>query len=174
MAEPFLGEIRSFGFNWPPNGWALCDGSLLNIRQNAALYSLLGIAFGGDGINTFALPDLRGRTPVSPDPVQRLAQGKASGSEQVALTTAQVPMHSHSVTASGATADRSGIGAATPSYLGATAGGSGYAPATGATLTPLDPSTIGTTGGSAPHNNVQPSLVINYCIATQGYYPTRP
>jgi microcystin-dependent protein len=174
MADPFLGEIRAFGFNWPATGWALCDGSILQINQHAALASLLGNTFGGDGRTTFALPDLRGRTPMHANPQQGLMQGNAGGLEQVTLTTAQIPAHAHTVTASGATAERSSLAATPPSYLGATAGGSSYAPAAGATLTSLDPSTVKAAGGNAPHQNMQPSLVINFCIATTGIYPTRP
>jgi microcystin-dependent protein len=125
MAEPFLGEIRAFGFNWPAEGWALCDGTLLSIRQNAALYSLLGTAFGGDGVNTFALPDLRGRTPIHPNPSQSLIQGKQGGVEQVTLSQNQVPVHSHTVVASSTPSDRSFVSG--ECYLGATVGGSSYA-----------------------------------------------
>jgi len=171
MADPFLGEIRAFGFNWPPDGWALCDGTLLGIKQYAALYSLIGKTFGGDGINTFALPDLRGRTPMHPDPQQGFMQGGNAGAEQVTLTLAQIPTHTHSVTAAKDAADRSATNVV-KCYFGATVGGSEYYPQNGATLTPLDGSTITNSGGNAPHNNMQPSLVINYCIATMGLYPT--
>ena len=174
MSDPFVGEIRAFSFNWPPSGWLLCDGSLQRIQQYAALYSLLGTTFGGDGKTTFALPDLRGRTPIDPDPRQPLMQGKAGGAEQVTLTTAQIPAHNHNVVASLTTADRSGIGAASPSYLGATSNGSCYAPAAGSSVTTLDPSAVQTSGEGTAHNNMQPSLVVNFCIATQGIYPTHP
>jgi microcystin-dependent protein len=174
MADPYLGEIRPFAFGYAPKGWALCNGALLSIQQNAALYSLLGNTFGGDGRTTFALPDLRGRTPLHPDPAQQQQRGTIGGAEQVTLLPTQVPPHTHSVIASGTNADRSGAAGATPCFLGATVAGSSYAPASGATLTPLDASAVGSIGGGQAHNNMQPSLVINFCIATTGAYPPRP
>jgi microcystin-dependent protein len=173
MSDQFLGEIRTFSFGWAPKGWVRCDGSLLSIQQFAALFALLGTAFGGDGKTTFAVPDLRGRTPVSPYPQQNLNQGNNGGLEQVTLNQTQIPQHSHGVSAALAIADRSGIGATTPSYLGTTSNGSCYAPAAGATLTTLDPSAVGITGGAA-HQNMQPSLVVNFCISTTGIFPQRP
>lgn len=174
MADPYLGEIRPFGFGYAPKGWALCNGALLNISQYAALYSLLGTAFGGDGKTTFALPDLRGRTPLHPDPAQQQQRGNIGGAEQVTLLPAQVPPHTHNVMASGNNADRSTPAGQTPCYLGVTVAGSSYVPGNGATLVPLDGSTIGPIGAGQPHNNMQPSLVINFCIATTGTYPPRP
>jgi len=171
----YLGEIRAFACNVPggpaPSGWYVCDGSVLQVAQNQALFSLLRNAYGGDGIKTFALPDLRGRAMLSQGRVPATGTtytvGQQGGTETVALTTAQMPLHSHSLTASTSAAT-----AATPvGNLPAltTTPSLSYA-ATQNPQATLAADALGSSGGAA-HNNVQPSLVINYCIATTGLYP---
>lgn len=173
----YLGEIRAFACNVPggpaPRGWHVCDGSVLQVAQNQALFSLLRNAYGGDGVKTFALPDLRGRAMLSQGQVPATGTvyvvGKQGGTETVALTTAQMPQHSHNLTASTGAAT-----AATPvGNLPAmtTTPNLSYAAAQNAQAT-LAADALGSCGGAA-HNNMQPSLVINYCIATVGLYPTR-
>ncbi|HET8708383.1 MAG TPA: tail fiber protein [Pseudomonadales bacterium] len=171
MAEPFVGEIRAFSFGKAPRGWLLCDGSTLPINQYQALFSLLGITFGGDGKTNFKLPDLRGRTPVNINLLSPLVQGTAAGAEAVTLTAAQMPQHTHVMNAANQAATFSVM--SSPCYLGVTAGGSAYAGAAG-NLTALDPSTVTMAGAGAPHSNMQPSQVISYCIAVNGIYPTHP
>ncbi len=164
MAEPFLGEVRMVGFDFAPRGWALCDGQLLPINQNQALFSLLGTVFGGDGNSTFALPDLRGRTPVHADTEHPL--GSASGEETHTLAPGEMPQHSHPVRAAAVTAG-------TPNPSGAmlaTASNAIYGSAKN--LLNLVPDTVGATGGQA-HENMQPYLVVNFIIALSGIYPSR-
>jgi microcystin-dependent protein len=168
MAEPFLSEIRAFGFNFAPKGWATCDGQTLAINQNQALYSLLGTTYGGNGTTTFNLPDLRGRTPIHFDASYR--EGQKSGSENVTLTTGEMPMHAHTLEAT-----TSAPAANTPaSNLLATlpADKANFTPPANANIQ-LNPGSIAAAGGSYPHNNMQPSLVINFCIALLGIFPSR-
>lgn len=169
MTDPFVGEIRALGFNFAPRGWAKCEGQLLPISQNTALFSLLGTMYGGNGQTTFGLPDLRGRVAMHSGQGPGLSdrvQGEASGSEAVTLITAQLPAHSHAIasTAGDQTTDRPGPSAGF-------AKGGAYATAADATLE----TAMGTTavGGSQPHPNLQPYLVLNYCIALQGIFPSR-
>ncbi len=168
MSQPFLAEIRPFGFSFAPRGWAFCDGQLLSIAQNAALFSLLGTSYGGDGQTTFALPDLRGRTSVHPGSGIQL--GEQSGAETVTLNANQLPAHSHPVMAS---ADL--VTAASPSdaVLGAKGRGGVDVYAAAGSLTPLAPGAVDSTGQGQPHGNMQPSLVVNFCIAIEGIYPSR-
>lgn len=180
MAEPFVGEIRLFSFNYAPQGWALCNGALLPIYQNQALYSLIGMTFGGDGTN-FALPDLRGRVPIPPgtNPVSgnTVKAGTQDGSETVTLTTAQIPPHTHPVYANNMNADIASPISTASGFIWAEADDPGsnllnaYAPSANATMAA---SAISTAGGSQPHDNMQPYLVVNYCIALTGVYPPRP
>ncbi len=167
--DPFLGEIRMNGFNFAPRNWALCDGSTLSISQNTALFSLLGVQFGGNGTTTFMLPDLRGRVPLGMSPVTPI--GTQSGFEAVTLTTAELPAHTHTPRASNQPGNQptpnSGVFAATPA---ADAFPIYAAPGQ---LQPIDPSTVGLTGGSQAHSNLQPLLVVNFCIALVGMYPPR-
>lgn len=182
MSDYFLGEIRMFSFNWAPKGWALCNGSLMQANQNAALFSLLGKTFGGDARTTFGLPDLRGRAPLcssyGPQPYGTYNQGNEGmgGVESVTLTTAQAPIHTHSFralssvgtasqTAGGLVSSAKPVGTATPSLYGAVAPNS--------TMAPLNAGTISSVGGGNAHNNMQPFLVTNFCIATAGLYPPR-
>lgn len=165
MAEPFIGEIRAMSFNFPPKGWAFCNGQELPINQNQALFSLLGTTFGGDGQTTFALPDLRGRVPIHAGSGH--VPGERAGEQSHTLSNAEMPAHTHVATATSATAD-------TPVPTGnllATASGEIYADP--ASLTPLNPGTIGNAGGSQPHQNMQPFLTITFCIALLGIFPSR-
>jgi microcystin-dependent protein len=172
VADPFIGEIRAVGFNFAPKGWALCDGQLLPINQNQALFSLLGTFYGGDGRTTFALPDLRGRTPVhmgSGPGLTARAVGQAGGAERVTLATSELPKHTHALNASAGAAARTSpkgyVNAVTqrPSY-----GGLATAPTT------MNKQAIGVTGGGSSHENMAPFLTVSYIIALQGIYPSRP
>jgi microcystin-dependent protein len=172
MSDFFLGEIKLLPYNWAPKYWTLCAGQLLPINTNQALFSLLGTTYGGDGINTFALPDLRGRVPVHPNVNAGLPQGSKAGQETVTLTTANLPAHNHTV----AVSTTAGNNTALNGNFIASANTAGtavniYGAAT--SLQPLDPASVSNTGGNQPHENCQPSLVMNYCIATQGIYPSR-
>lgn len=170
MADPFLSEIRMFGYPFAPKGWAQCNGQLLPINQNQALFSLLGTQYGGNGSSTFALPDLRGRAPVSFG--NGTVQGEVAGAENVTLLSAQMPAHSHqAVGASDTFNTRAYDNSVFTTAANATTGPTNlYGPASA--LVPLGPS-MTATGGSQPHNNMQPSLVVNFCIATVGVFPSR-
>ncbi len=171
MSDPFIGEIRVVALNFAPYGWAFCDGRTMSIQQNTALFSLLGTMYGGDGKTTFGLPDLRGRVPIDwgSGPLLTPRTIGETGGEQT-VTLGQVPPHTH--TALGA----SGSGPTSPT--GATWG---TQPGRGATSTysdavpntPMNPQALGMSGGGAPHNNMQPYLVLNFVIALMGIYPTR-
>ncbi|MDE2371978.1 MAG: phage tail protein [Burkholderiales bacterium] len=172
MATPFLGEIRPFGFNFPPKGWASCDGQLLAINQNQALFAILGTFYGGDGRTTFALPDLRGRMPMHAGNGAggSMVVGERGGAEQVTLGVSQMPGHGHAVMAS---ANIENSTSPAGNVLGAKSrfGANVYAAA--ANLTPLAPGAVSQTGQSQAHDNNQPSLVLNFCIALQGIFPSR-
>jgi microcystin-dependent protein len=173
MSEPFLGEVMIVGFNFAPRGWAFCDGQLLPINQNQSLYSLLGTTYGGDGRTTFALPDLRSRTPVHPG--SGIRQGQKGGVETVTLTAAELAAHTHAVTGTTAVADRGAIGANADRCY--------------ATIPQTEPNDIiygsatnlvnmgsGITpnaGGGQAHNNMQPYLTLSYVIALRGLFPPR-
>ncbi|HEU4546070.1 MAG TPA: tail fiber protein [Microlunatus sp.] len=170
MSEPFLGEIRAFGFNFAPQGWALCQGQTMSISQNSALFSLLGTMYGGDGRVTFGLPDLRGRTAISfgqGPGLSNRTQGELAGEEQVTLNAGQIAPHTHGVTASSQASGKSPSNSV-PAY---TADSSSYGGATDLTMNPV---MIKPNAGGQPHDNMPPYLVINYCIATEGIYPSRP
>lgn len=164
MAEPFLAEIRIMSFNFPPKGWAFCNGQFLPINQNQALFSLLGTTYGGNGQTTFALPDLRGRAPFHRG--NGFTQGQAAGTTAHTLTIQEMPQHIHF--ASAATADGD-VPVASGNMLGAFNNGYG-APAA---FTPLNPSSISNVGGSQAHNNMSPYLVLNFVIALQGIFPSQ-
>jgi microcystin-dependent protein len=171
MAEPFIGEIRLFGFNFAPQGWATCDGQLLNISQNQALYSLLGTTYGGNGTSNFNLPDFRGRTLLHANATY--GEGKAGGTETVALAaTSELPAHSHTLFANAAPGTsnlpQGNILAATQSPDNTK---SAYA--TAKVTANLAGGTLSPAGGSAGHNNMQPSLTVNFCIALTGLWPSR-
>ena len=162
MGEPFIGEVRAVSFGTVPRGWMLCNGQLLSIAQNQALFSILGTTYGGDGVTTFALPNLQGRTPVGMG--NGIQLGESAGETSVTLQQTQMPAHTHGVLASSA------AGADDPSDRGPAAA-KAYGPST--SLATLDPSSIGSTGGSQPHANMQPYLTISYIIALTGIYPSR-
>jgi microcystin-dependent protein len=164
MAEPFLAEVRIMSFNFPPKGWALCNGQFLPINQNQALFSLLGTTFGGNGQTTFALPDMRGKTPIHMGSAHTL--GEAAGAEATTLNINNLPAHTHQVTSvNGSAATNSPNGA----YLAASA--AVYHGPT--SLVPLHPGTITSVGGSQAHTNMQPFLALNFCIALQGIFPSQ-
>ncbi|WP_250459559.1 phage tail protein [Microbulbifer litoralis] len=167
MAEPFLGEINFYPYKFTPKNWMPCDGRLLSIMQYQALYSLLGTQFGGDGVSTFALPDLRGRAAMHPD--ESTPQGTKAGEEDVTLTENQIPQHNHSVTAHTTTGT---LKEYDNSLFAAASGSDAKLYAASGSMQPLSAATVSTAGGSQPHPNCQPSLVGNYCIAVQGIFPS--
>jgi len=170
MSEPFLAEIRVVGFNFAPRGWAFCDGQILPINQNQSLYSLLGTTYGGDGRTSFALPDLRGRTPIHRS--DGYALGQKGGEETITLTAAQIAAHSHTVKASSLPGTNTEpLGA----YLAAPADPTDltYREPQAATTTALRSGTVTNAGGGQAHNNMQPFIALNFCIALQGLFPSR-
>jgi len=166
MAEPFLSEIRIMSFNFAPKGWALSNGQLLPINQNQALFSLLGTTFGGDGRVNFALPDIRGRVPTHVG--SGLTLGEHAGEQAHTLSIAETPTHTHGVNASSAATG--GSAAPAGNYLGG--GNNVYASPNAGSLTPLQPGTVTTIGGSQAHLNMQPFLALSFCIALQGIFPS--
>lgn len=165
MADPYLSEIKLFPFNFAPRGWAFCNGQLLPINQNQALFSLLGVTYGGNGQTNFALPDLRGRVPIHMGSGHN--QGERAGEEAHTLTLNELSTHVHAM--NGSTVNSGGSDDPTGRFLGS-ASNLYHAPAS---PTSMNPETIGNTGGSQPHQNMQPYLVLNYCIALQGIFPSR-
>ena len=170
MSEPFLAEVRIVGFNFPPRGWALCDGQILPINQNQSLYSLLGTTYGGDGRTSFALPDLRGRTPIHvgrSNGGQHHTLGQKSGEETHTLAANEMPQHRHFVQATNdiATSDD-----AQGKVLGTT-GGNVYRPF--GTAEAMGNGMVANAGGGQAHENMQPYLALNFCIALQGLFPSR-
>lgn len=176
MSNPYLGEIRPFAGNFNPRGWAFCNGALLSIAQNNALFALLGTTYGGDGQTTFGLPDLRGRVALSqgqgPGLTNRVL-GEKAGAETVTLTVQQMPQHNHVAIASATEAASPAVTGripATPKN-----GGKFYLPTGVGTqsVVALDAATIGSAGGSQPHNNIMPITAINYIIALEGIFPSQ-
>jgi microcystin-dependent protein len=171
MADPFVAEIRIFPFNFAPKGWALCDGQILPLSQNTALFSLLGTTYGGDGKSNFALPNLQGNAPMHPGQGPGLSLhdlGETGGSDTVSLLESEIPSHSHSVAAS----QQDGLERTPAAQLLATGIGISQYQAPGQ-LTNLSPNAVAPAGGDQPHNNMQPYLTLNFCIALQGVYPPR-
>ena len=166
MAEPFLSEIKIVSFNFPPKGWALCNGQLLPINQNQALFALLGTTYGGNGQTNFALPNLRGRVPIHMGNGHTL--GEAAGSTAVTVSTSQLPTHTHFAKGSKA------VGNAfipTSNLLAKVEGVDAYQGPNN--LVAMSPTSISNVGGSQPHNNMMPYLVLNFIIALQGIFPSR-
>ena len=164
MSEPFMGEIKIVSFNFAPRGWAECNGQFLPINQNQALFSLFGTTYGGNGQTTFALPNLRGQVPIHYG--SGFTQGEAGGTSAVTINQSTTPTHNHPAVAANASADSNDP---TGRYLGAAA--ALYHSATN--LTPLFPSTLTNLGGSQPHNNMMPYLVLNFIVALQGIFPSQ-
>lgn len=164
MAEPFIGEIRVFSFDYAPRGWALCDGSTLSIQQNSALYSLLGTTYGGNGSTTFALPDLRGRTPVHVG--EGVTLGQAGGEEGHSLKVEEMPLHTHQVSAATS-------GELNPSPVGRVWGQLANAFGNERDVN-MHGTAMGVAGGGQPHTNMQPYLTLNFCIALVGIFPPKP
>ena len=165
MAEPFIGEIRIVSFGFAPRGWATCDGQLLPINQNQALFSLLGTTYGGDGRVNFALPDLRGRAPVH---VGSHTQGERGGAEQHTLIAAEMPTHAHDLMASSTDGDS----AVAQGHVLARRRDQPYLPPP-ASLQAMRTGTVANVGGGQAHTNLQPYLVLNFCVALQGIFPSR-
>jgi microcystin-dependent protein len=165
VAEPFLAEIRIFSFNFPPKGWALCNGQLLPINQNQALFALCGTTYGGDGRVNFALPNLQGRVPIHQFGGHTI--GEAAGTSAVTITQQTMPTHLHGLMASSSAANAvlpgSNVLAQAPQQV--------YVAA--ANLTPMNASSVTNVGGSQPHDNMEPYLVLNFCIALQGIFPSQ-
>ena len=168
MSQPFLGQLQSFGFSFAPRGWATCSGQIMSIAQNDALFALLGTTYGGDGVTTFGLPDLRSRVPThfgQGPGLSNYVLGQASGTESVTLLTTQIPAHGHDFNASAA------------QKLNTSPNGNNVGNAqiyTNAALAAvMDPASLGIAGGSQPHENRQPLLCINWCIALEGIFPSQ-
>ena len=165
MSEPFLSEIKIVSFNFPPKGWALCNGQLLPINQNQALFALLGTRYGGNGQTNFALPNLRGRLPIHMGNGHTL--GEAAGSTSVTVNIQQLPTHTHVLQV---TSGNGTVGTASGNVF-AKALSSAYGAAQN--LTPMSTDTVTSVGGSQPHNNMMPYLVLNFIIALQGIFPSQ-
>lgn len=171
MGQPYVGEIRMFAGNFAPAGWMFCQGQQLAISENDVLFNLIGTTYGGDGQNTFALPDLQGRLPLhfgtSPSGGGTVVLGEAGGVESVTLTTTQIPSHSHAMLASASTGTQLSPAGNLPAQSNSI---SLYR--SGAGVSQLAPQAIASTGGSQPHNNFQPYLCLNFIISLYGVYPT--
>ena len=172
--DPFIAQIIMFGGNFAPRGWAFCDGQLLAISQNTALFSLLGTTYGGDGRTTFGLPDLRGRVPIHPGNgpgLPSLTLGAKGGSATNTLSVAQLPAHNHAAAAQAANPVGRGEGTASPNNAYPAEGGT-YATVKNVAMA-ADSVSVGLTGSNQPVNNMQPFTGINYIIALQGVFPSR-
>ncbi len=173
MADPFVAEIRIFPFNFPPKGWAFCNGQLLPLSQNTALFSLLGTTYGGNGKSNFALPNLQGSAPMHPGQGPGLSLhdlGETGGSETVTLLQSEIPVHAHTLNANGAPAD---LQLADPTRAMARSNGGNAYLSGGAVGAQLAPQAVSVAGGDLPHNNMQPYLTLNFNIALQGVFPPR-
>lgn len=164
MSDQYLSEIRMFGFSFPPKGWAFCNGQTLSIQQNQALFAIIGTVYGGNGVTTFALPNLQGRVPLHTG--TGYTQGQQSGEATVTLITQQMPQHSHNVQTNPNANSSAPSGTTVPGGGGVT--GYGTPPNSN-----MNTTIVGNTGGSQPHSNMQPYLVINFCIAITGIFPSR-
>ncbi|MBL8252188.1 MAG: phage tail protein [Candidatus Competibacter sp.] len=173
MADPFVAEIRIFGFNFAPKGWAFCNGQLLPLSQNTALFSLLGTTYGGDGKTNFALPNIQGSVVMGPGQGPGLSLhdlGETGGSDTVTLLDSESPNHTHTLRIHAG--DPADLNAPNPSRsLARSNGGNAYGPAN--SLVAMSANAVSPAGGGQPHNNLQPYLTLNYCIALQGVFPPR-
>lgn len=185
MSDPFVAEIRIFPFNFAPTGWAFCNGQLLPLSQNTALFSLLGTTYGGDGKSNFALPNLQGSAPMQQGQGQGLSQrflGQLGGVESVTLLTSEIPVHTHNFQTSNNDPipdDSNPVGKLPAKGSWDDGSNAGviayYTPASGnPPLALMAPQALSPAGGSLPHNNMQPYLTVNFCIALQGVFPARP
>ncbi len=181
MSDPYIGEIRAFGFNFAPRGWFLCNGQILPINPYATLFTIIGTTYGGNGVSTFALPNLQGEVPMhwgtGPGGFNTVL-GEVQGTPSVTLLTSEIPAHTHTISAAhlpaGSLSERSaGPNTTGTSYLSQTAGGFSYKAAPASPNTAFSISAIQTAGSSLPHENRQPFLVVNFCIAYEGIFPAR-
>ncbi len=178
MSEPFLGEIRCFGFNFAPIGWAQCNGQIMSIAQNDALFAVIGTTYGGDGVQTFALPNLQGQVPMhwGSHPSLNTQIGQVMGQSTVTLNVNQLPQHVHTVVSAPALAGQAGERSPSPtsiSFLSNAKGSFVYQKTPSALTASFSPQAIGAAGNSQPHENMQPYLVLNFCIALEGIFPSR-
>lgn len=174
MSSPFVAEIRIFGFQFAPKGWALCDGQLLPISQNTALFSLLGTFYGGDGKSTFALPNLQGSVAIHTDQYSGSGQyplGAIGGEQYVTLLSSEMPAHNHVFNTVSTAGDTNSPG--TGVSLARSSNATAYQSNASSPLTMMDPHALSIAGGDQPHNNMMPYLTLNYCIALQGVFPAR-
>lgn len=172
MQDPFVAEVRIVGFNFAPKGWAFCNGQLLPISQNTALFSLLGTTYGGDGKSTFALPDFQGRVGIQSGQGNGLSYydlGEANGADNVTLIQSELPIHTHNVMS---VPDPGDTNVMTNNAIGRSSGGSVYS-AGGSQTANMNIQMLQVSGGSQPHNNMQPYLTLNFVIAMQGVFPPR-
>ena len=178
MANPYIGEIRTTGHNFPPVGWAFCDGRLLAISQYNALFALIGTTYGGDGQVTFALPDLRGRvvigTGLGPGSATNYVLGQTGGTEEVTLTANQIPAHSHALLASSSSAGAVSAPAGLVPSANSNSGVFPYAAGTATPVVSMAATAVGAAGGSQPHENMPPFLCLSHIIAIEGIFPSQP
>jgi len=178
MSNPFVAEIRIFPFNFAPKGWAFCDGQILPLSQNTALFSLLGTTYGGDGKSNFALPNFQGCVPMHPGQGPGLSLhdlGETSGSDAVSLLDSEIPSHSHSILTKNTPPPAVSPAPSPTTAFARSNGGTAYSTYAAGTshLAAMDPNTIAPQGGDQPHNNLMPYLTLNFCIALQGVFPPR-
>lgn len=176
--DPFVAEIRIFPFNFAPKGWAFCDGQILPLSQNTALFSLLGTTYGGDGKSNFALPDMQGNAPMHPGQGPGLSLhdlGETGGSETVTLLESEIPAHSHNAMCANnsVNGDKDSPAGNLLATVPLTGSPPAYAPPAGNTVVAMSGNAIAPAGGDQPHNNMSPYLTLNFCIALQGVYPPR-
>jgi len=174
MAEPFIGEMKMWGLNFAPKDWAFCNGQQMQINENSPLFTLIGVAFGGNGTSTFNLPDMRGRVPIhtgSDGMNSYYERGSYGGLERVTLSSDQIGPHTHELLATRSIANENTIGKDATNVFAASSGAPGYRDATN--LVTLNPGTITAVGGGNSHNNMQPTIAITFTIALNGIYPHR-
>jgi microcystin-dependent protein len=175
MSDPFVAEIRIFPFNFAPTGWAFCDGQILPLSQNTALFSLLGTMYGGDGKSTFGLPDMQGNSPMQQGQGSGLSarfEGETGGEDNVTLLQTEIPVHTHQMTATDQPGQLNQPN--NTAILARSLGGFAYSTTyTGGQVIAMNPNALAPYGSSQPHNNLQPYLTLNFCIALQGIYPPR-